>query len=82
MLTNPQDIKKLKGAVTEISNSMTRTDAEKDFQKEAVAAIADELQLDKKSVKKIAAIYHKQNFTEVQAENDDIVGLYETITGA
>jgi len=80
MLSNPADVKKLKDAITEISNSMTRNDAERDFQKEAVARIADELDLDKKNVKKIAAIYHKQNFTEIQQEQEDIVELYESIT--
>jgi archaellum component FlaC len=82
MLSNIKDIKKLKDAITEISNSMTRNDAERDFQKEAVARIAEELDLDKKNVKKIAAIYHKQNFTEVQQEQEDIVELYESISTA
>jgi hypothetical protein len=30
----------------------------------------------------MARIYHKQNFTAVQQENEDLVALYEEIVGA
>lgn len=74
------DIKVLKGAVREISNSMTRAEAERDFQRDAINDTADKLQLDKKVVRQLARIYHKQNFTDVQAETEEVVSLYESIS--
>ena len=74
------DIKVLKGAVREISNSMTRAEAERDFQRDAINDTADKLQLDKKVVRQLARIYHKQNFTDVQAETEEVVALYESIS--
>ena len=82
MLSNPEDRKKLFNCSQEISNSMTRMDGERDFQKEAVDAIADELQLEKKYVRKVATIYHKQNINTVKIENEEVEDLYEIVMGA
>lgn len=80
MLSNPQDRKKLLNAIKEIDNSMTRVSAEKDFQKDAINTIADELELEKKYVRKLASIYHKQNFSQFQQDQEEIETLYELIT--
>jgi len=82
MLSNPEDRKKLLAAIKEIDNSMTRVAAEKDFQKDAITDIADKLDLEKKYVRKLANIYHKQNFSEVQAEQTEVADLYELVFGA
>ena len=79
MLSNPADREKLLAAIKEMSNSMTRVDAEKDFQKDAIDKISDELDLEKKHVRKLAAIYHRQNFTAVQQEQEDLQELYEAM---
>lgn len=81
MLSNPEDRKKLLGAIKEIDNSMTRVAAERDFQKDAITQVADELELEKKYVRKLAAIYHKQNLSQVQQETEEVFELYELITG-
>ena len=80
MLSNPADREKLLNAIKEISNSMTRVDAEKDFQKDVIDKIADELDLEKKHVRKLAGIYHRQNFTTVQQEQEELQELYEAMT--
>lgn len=79
MLSNPKDREKLLNAIKEISNSMTRCDAEKDFQKDAIDKVADEVSIDKKHVRKLASMYHKQNYTTVQQEYDELQELYEAI---
>lgn len=81
MLSNPEDRKKLLGAIKEIDNSMTRVAAERDFQKDAINQVADELELEKKYVRKLASIYHKQNLSQVQQETEEVFELYELITG-
>lgn len=80
MLSSPADREKLLTSIKEMSNSMTRVDAEKDFQKDVIDKVNDELGLEKKYVRKLAALYHKQNFTTVQQEYDEIQELYEAIT--
>ena len=80
MLSNPEDRKKLYNCVVEISNSMTRMDGERDFQKEAIDAIAEELDIEKKYVRKVANIYHKQNMNTVKMENEEVEELYEIIS--
>jgi di/tripeptidase len=82
MLSSPADREKLLKAIKEMSNSMTRIDAEKDFQKDVVDTMNDELGLEKKYVKKLAAMYHKQNYATVQQEYDELQELYEAITSS
>ena len=81
MLSNPADRKALLNTIKEIDNSMTRVAAERDFQKDAITAAVDRLGLDKKYIRKLATIYHKQNFSEVQAEQEELAYLFEIITG-
>jgi hypothetical protein len=82
MLSSPEDRKKLLNAIKEIDNSMTRVAAEKDFQKDAITAVADELELEKKYIRKLASIYHKQNFSQFQQEQEEVETLYELIAGS
>ena len=79
MLSNPADQKRLLGAMKEISNSMTRVEAERDFQKEAIDSVAEELNLEKKYIRKLATIYHKQNMTQFKQENEEVETLYEIL---
>lgn len=81
MLTNPKDKEKLQNAIQELSNSMTRIDAERDFQKDAVDKVADETGVDKKYIKKLASMYHKQTFAQVQTEQEELEDLYESLFG-
>lgn len=75
------DRKRIADAMKEISNSMTRIDSEKDFQKEALNDLSEEVGISKKYLAKMARIYHKQNLSEVTGEMEDIQELYETILG-
>ena len=82
MISSPEDRKKVFDCLKELDASMLRASAEKDFQKEAIERLCEEVQIDKKHVKNMARIYHKQNFTAVQQDNEDLVALYEEIVGA
>ena len=72
--------KKLQGAIREISNSMTRTEAERDLIREIVKEQSAELQIPKKIISKIAKTYHKQNLTQEVADHEEFVELYEKVT--
>lgn len=81
MLTNPKDKERLINAVKEMSNSMTRMDAERDHQKDIVDKAADETGIDKKYIKRLSSIYHRQTFAQVQTEREELEGLYEQLFG-
>lgn len=80
MLSSPADRKVLHDAIQELSNSMTRVEAERDFMKEAIVDVAKKLNLDKKHVRKLARIYHKNNLNEVKQEQEDVEALYFDMT--
>jgi ribosomal protein S9 len=69
-------------ALQEISASLTRIDAEKDLIKDILVTVEDNQNIPKKYMRKMARIYHKQNFTEIQQEQEDLETLYETVTGS
>jgi division protein CdvB (Snf7/Vps24/ESCRT-III family) len=79
LLTNPKDKETLQNGIKELSNSMTRVDSERDLQKDIVDKVADEVGVEKKFIKKLAAIYHKQAFTQVQSEQEQLESLYEEL---
>lgn len=81
MISSPEDRKKFKGAIEEISNSMYRIAAEKDLIKETVNDLSDNFKIQKKIINKIAKTYHKQSFQVELQEQEDFESLYEEVTG-
>ena len=79
--TSPADRNRIRNAMKEISASFTRTDAEKDFIKDAIHELSEDVAIPKKILRKMAVIYHKQNMTEVTAEAEDLEALYILIDG-
>ena len=82
MISSVEDRKVVENACKEISNSMLRRESEAELIKEIVEKITDQVDIDKKHLKKLAAIYHRQNYNDVKAEADDLQGLYEEIFGS
>ena len=78
-ITNPEDQAKLLGVLRECSASLTRASAEKDLVKEAVADVCVTLNLPKKIVNRMVKVYHKQNFDEEVAVQDQFETLYQHI---
>jgi DNA-binding transcriptional regulator GbsR (MarR family) len=79
-LSNPADRKAIYDAIREISNSMTRMEAEKDLISETLKAVKDKFELPPKYVRTLAKIYHKQNFNQIKEEQAEVEELYESIT--
>jgi hypothetical protein len=75
-----EDKKKIKGALQEASNSLTRIDAERDLVKNIINDTSKNFQIPKKTVKKLINVYHKQNFSEEVASHEEFETLYETVT--
>lgn len=79
MINNPEDKKKFLNAIVEISNSMTRTEAERDLINEIIKDLSEEFDINKKIIRKIAKAYHKQNLNEEQQDHEEFVELYEEV---
>jgi hypothetical protein len=79
MNLTPEQTKQLRGAIGEISASMTRTEAERDLIREIVKDQSQQLQIPKKIISKIAKTYHKQSLTQDIQDHEDFVELYDKV---
>lgn len=78
--SNPNDRKIIFDAMKEISDSMTRIDAERDLIRQTINDVCDTQKLSKKTFRRMAKVYHKQNFKQEIAEQEEFETLYETVT--
>lgn len=77
--TSDEDKKRIKDCVIEISNAKTLMEAQRDFIKEAINSCVEDVEVDKKHLRKMAEIYHKQNLLEVVGAVEDVEALYESV---
>jgi hypothetical protein len=77
--STPADRKRLKDAMQEISNSYLRQEAEREFVKEAIISLEEDIGIPKKYLGKMARIYHKQNVSEIVSEIEEIEALLEVM---
>lgn len=80
-ISSETDRAKIKKMLGEISNSFTRIEAERDLVKETIKEMSDEFKLPKRTLNKMAKVYHKQNFQVEQANHEEFEDLYVTIVG-
>lgn len=76
---SPEDRKKVKEAIDEISNSMARMDGEKDLIKETIDDLFEQFDIPKKTLRKMATIYYKQKYSETIQDHEDFELLYENV---
>jgi len=70
----------IKNCLQEISNSLTRMEAERDNIKEIVNRCATEFEMNKRITRKLARIFHKRNIEEERAEQEEINTTYDLVT--
>ena len=80
--SSPTDRKAILDCMKELSASMTRTEGEREFQREAIKELCDNLELSKKTFRRMAKVYHKKNFTKEIEEHEEFETMYETITNS
>lgn len=73
------DKTKVLGCLQEISNSLTRVEAERDLIKEILEKMQDECEIPKKLGRKLARVYHKRSYEEEVAEQSDFQDVYEAV---
>jgi hypothetical protein len=78
--SSPADRKAILDCMKEISASMARTEGEREFIREAIKDICEKHQLSKKTFRRMAKVYHKQNFNLELEEHEEFESMYQTIT--
>lgn len=73
------DKKKLRNAINELNDSMTRVAAERDLQKEAINKVFDDLGVDKKLVRRMAKAYYQANFQNEVEDNKNFEQMYDVV---
>lgn len=81
-ISNPADRQKIKKMLGEVSDSMTRIAAERDLIKETIKEMSQQFNLSKRTLNRMAKVYHKQNFTREQEEHSEFEDLYTSIVQA
>lgn len=71
--------KRLKGAIQELNDSLTRIAAERDFMKEAINDVSTELGIDKKVVRRMARTYFNASFNFEKEEQETFEQFYELV---
>ncbi len=79
--SDPTARKAIKKCMDELSASMTRIDGERYLIKEAINNICEEYEMSKKTFRRLAKVYHKQNFSREVAEHEEFETMYEQLTG-
>lgn len=74
-----EDRKRLRKAVLEMNDSMTRVGAERELQKETTNEVCEELGIDKKLFRRMSRAYFKANFNAEVQENTDFEEFYSTV---
>ena len=80
--SSPTDRKEILECMKEISASMDRTEGEREFIREAIKDICEKHLLSKKTFRRMAKVYHKQNFSLELEEHEEFETMYQTITNS
>jgi uncharacterized protein YukE len=78
--SSPTDRKAILDCMKEISASMTRMEGEREYIREAIKEICDKQTLSKKTFRRMAKVYHKQNFNLELEEHEEFENMYQAIT--
>jgi len=80
--TNPEDVKAIKKALEDISDSMTRVAGERDFIKETKKALKEKHGLKPKLVTRLAKTMFNNDFDASQMDHEEFVEAYKKVTGS
>ena len=77
--SNPKDRQALKLALVEMTNCLARMDAEREAKKDIANTIKEKFEIKPALANKLAGVMYKQNYADMQQEQDDFELLYETL---
>lgn len=79
-ITNEADRLEVKRMIGEIVNSMTRAEAEKDFQKQYKGELKEKFNIPVKHANRLAKILYKQNLPQETEEFEQVEELYTQVS--
>ncbi len=79
MLNNPEEQKVIKDCLTEMVDAMIRVSAERDLMKEIVKRVKEDTTVKPKVFRRMAKTQFQSNFSELVAEDEEFVELYEKL---
>ena len=82
MLHNPEEQKVIKDCLNEMVDAMIRMSAERDLIKEIVKRVKEDTTVKPKVFRRMAKTQFQSNFSEVVAEDEEFVELYEKLNEA
>jgi Transcriptional regulator DsbA len=74
-----KELSVLKGGMKELSDVFTMQESQREVVKEIIERVHEELKIPKKIIRKMAQTWHKRNYNEVVAEQQEFEVLYEGI---
>jgi hypothetical protein len=75
----PKEKVTIKSILTEVSNSFTRMEAERDNVRECINRLKDEFNFNKRMARKLARGFHKNNIEEENATQAEISEIYDAV---
>ena len=76
---SPVDKERVKKALSEMNDSMTRASSERTLQKEIIDEVFDSVGLDKKMMRRMARVFFKANFNDEVEANNQFEDFYKGI---
>jgi len=77
--SNKEDRRKLKAMIVEMTKALLRIDSERELLKEIKSAASTEFGISKKLTNKLARTLYKNNYADLQTENEHFEFLYEAL---
>lgn len=74
-----EELKVLKNGMRELSDVFTMQESQREVVKDILNSLHEELKIPKKIIRKMAKTYHKSNYSEVLAEQEEFELLYSGI---
>lgn len=75
----PEQRKRIKDMVTEVSASMTRMEGEKGLIKAAIEEASKDLTIKKKILSRLARTFHNQSYVAASGDFDEFQTAYEEV---
>lgn len=74
-----EELKILKNGMRELSDVFTMQESQREVVRDILNSLHEELKIPKKIIRKMAKTYHKSNYSEVLAEQEEFELLYSGI---
>ena len=78
-LANPEERKKFKAALVDLTHQYQLIDDRRETIKEAIAELSNQYGVEKKHIRKLAVTLHKHNYGELRKQNQTFEAFYELI---